>query len=36
MNIKEQYEYTFPAYALSALINGDYSGLEEGDEKKPK
>ena len=33
MNIKEQYEYTFPAYALSALINGDYSGLEEGDEK---
>ena len=33
VEIKEQYEYTFPAYALSALINDDYSGLEEHDEK---
>ena len=28
----EHYEYTFPSYALSALINGDYSGLEKEDE----
>ena len=33
MNIAETYEYTFPAYALSALINGDYSGLDDDDEE---
>ena len=31
MNIKETYTYNFPAYALSALFNGDYSGLEQED-----
>jgi hypothetical protein len=29
MSIKHEFEYTFPSYALSALINGDYSGLEK-------
>ena len=29
----EQYEYTFPSYALSALVNGDISGLDEEDER---
>ena len=29
----EQYEYTFPSYALCALINGDTSGLDEEDER---
>ncbi len=28
----KQYKYTFPIYALSALVNGDYSGLEKEDE----
>ena len=32
MNIEHKFEYTFPSYALSALINGDYSGLEKEDE----
>ena len=32
MKIKHKFEYAFPGYALSALINGDYSGLEKGDE----
>ena len=31
MKIKEQYTYDFPSYALSALINGDDSGLEPED-----
>lgn len=29
----EQYEYTFPSYALCALINGDTSGLDNEDER---
>ena len=29
MKIKNQYEYQFPSYALCALFNGDFSGLEE-------
>ena len=33
MDIDNTYSYTFPAYALSALINGDTSGLEDDDEK---
>ena len=32
MNVEHEFEYTFPSYALSALINGDYSGLEKEDE----
>jgi len=36
MKIKEKHTYTFPSYAISALINGDYSGLEEDDEKNLK
>jgi len=32
MRIKHEFEYTFPSYALSALINGDYSDLEKEDE----
>ena len=32
VNIAETYNYTFPAHALSALINGDYSGLDDVDE----
>ena len=31
MKIKEQYEYQFPAWALCALFNGDYDGLEDED-----
>jgi len=31
MKIAETYTYNFPTYALSALINGDYSGLEDND-----
>jgi len=31
MNIKETYTYQFPTYALSALFNGDYSGLDDED-----
>jgi hypothetical protein len=33
MKIKNQYEYQFPSYALRALFNGDFSGLEEEDIK---
>jgi hypothetical protein len=33
MEIKDTYTYQFPAYALCALINGDYSGLSDDDEK---
>jgi len=33
MKIKNQYEYQFPSYALCALFNGDFSGLEEEDIK---
>ena len=29
----EQYEYTFPSYALCALVNGDTSGLDDEDER---
>tara|TARA_R100000654_G_scaffold74358_2_gene108552 strand:+ start:841 stop:1116 length:276 start_codon:yes stop_codon:yes gene_type:complete len=32
MNVEHKFEYTFPSYALSALINRDYSGLEKEDE----
>ena len=32
MSIEHKFEYAFPSYALSALINGDYSGLEKEDE----
>ena len=31
MKIKNQYEYQFPSYALCALFNGDFSGLEDED-----
>lgn len=31
MQITETYRYRFPAYALSALFNGDYSGLDKED-----
>ena len=31
MKIAEKYTYDFPAYALSALFNGDYSGMEQED-----
>jgi hypothetical protein len=33
MKIKNQYDYQFPSYALCALFNGDFSGLEEKDIK---
>ena len=33
MKIKDTYEYQFPSYALPALINGDYDGLEDEDIK---
>ena len=33
MKIKNQYDYQFPSYALCALFNGDFSGLEEEDIK---
>ena len=33
MKIKNQYEYQFPSYALCALFNGDFDGLEEEDIK---
>ena len=36
MKIKEKHTYTIPSYAISALINGDYSGLEGDDEKNLK
>ena len=29
MNIKNTYEYQFPSYALCALFNGDFDGLED-------
>ena len=32
MNVEHKFEYTFPSYALSALIHRDYSGLEKEDE----
>ena len=32
MNIANQYNYTFPSYALSALINGDVSGIDREDQ----
>ena len=31
MKITEQYTYNFPTYALSALFNGDYSGIDDED-----
>lgn len=31
MNIKNQYEYQFPSYALPALFNGDLEGLDDDD-----
>ncbi len=31
MKIKNQYDYQCPAYALCALFNGDWYGLEEED-----
>ena len=31
MKIKEQYEYKFPTWALCALFNGDYDGLDDDD-----
>ena len=31
MNIKNQYEYQFQAYALCALFNDDLDGLDEDD-----
>ena len=33
MKIKNTYEYQFPSYALPALINGDFDGLEDEDIK---
>ena len=33
MNIMYEIEYTFPSYAICALINGDTSGMGEEDEK---
>ena len=34
MGIKLKYSYdNFPAWAMSALMNGDTSGIEESDEK---
>tara|TARA_R100000773_G_C4116962_1_gene54298 strand:+ start:36 stop:290 length:255 start_codon:yes stop_codon:yes gene_type:complete len=32
MKIEHRFEYTFPSYAISALIYGDYSGLEKEEE----
>tara|TARA_Y100000114_G_scaffold107286_1_gene100614 strand:+ start:1603 stop:1878 length:276 start_codon:yes stop_codon:yes gene_type:complete len=32
MDTKHIFKYTFPGYALSALINGDYTGLDDKDE----
>ena len=32
MNIEHKFEYTIPSYAICALFNGDYSGLEKEDE----
>ena len=31
MKIKNQYDYQFPSYALCALFNGDFDGLNEDD-----
>ena len=31
MRIKNQYEYQFPSYALCALFNGDFDGLDDDD-----
>jgi len=31
MKIKNTYEYQFPSYALCALFNGDFDGLEDED-----
>ena len=31
MKIKDTYTYNFPAYAMSALFNGDTSGIEQED-----
>tara|TARA_R100000655_G_scaffold37974_2_gene72788 strand:- start:3204 stop:3479 length:276 start_codon:yes stop_codon:yes gene_type:complete len=33
MNIEHEFEYTFPSYAICALMNGDTSGMEDADEK---
>ena len=33
MKIKNTYEYQFPSYALCALFNGDFDGLEDEDIK---
>ena len=33
MNIKERINYDFPSYAITALIYGDYSCMNEEDEK---
>ena len=31
MKIKNQYDYQFPSYALCALFNGDFDGLDDDD-----
>ena len=31
MKIKNTYEYQFPSYALCALFNGDFDGLDDDD-----
>ena len=31
MKIKDTYTYQIPSYALSALFNSDYSGLDDDD-----
>ena len=31
MKIKNTWNYQFPSYALCALFNGDYDGLEDDD-----
>ena len=31
MKIKNTYNYQFPSYALCALFNGDYDGLDDED-----
>ena len=33
MNIKHKFDYTFPSYAICALLYGDTSGMEDEEEK---
>ena len=33
MNIEHEFEYTFPSYAICALMYGDTSGMDNDDEK---